>query len=122
MDIARVSMECDVVICHGGHGLVCDMLRAGKPLLLLPMQLEQFLLSANVARMGAGIVINHEEPQADLSGALQRLLEDPSLANAAKAFAEKYRPLTREVVKQRLADKCEKLLPPAEGSLAGNQS
>lgn len=113
LDISRISMECDFAICHGGHGLVCDMLRAGKPLLLLPRHLEEFLLSAKVAAMGAGVLINHEDIQVDLNGTLQRLMADDALLiNSAKAFAEKYRPLTHEIVKQRLADRCEKLATP----------
>lgn len=114
LDIAKVSSHCDFAICHGGHGLVCDMLRAGKPLLLLPGHLEEFLVSANVSKLGAGIMLNHEDAKVDLSGALQRLMEDATLGNAAQLFAKKYQPLTNVVVRKRLADKFELLINPTQ--------
>jgi UDP:flavonoid glycosyltransferase YjiC (YdhE family) len=42
--------ECDAVIGHGGLGLTSMALQAGKPLMLLPSQLEQGLLAYQLVR------------------------------------------------------------------------
>jgi len=55
VDMERVVAECSLVVCHAGQATVAQALRAGIPLLLLPLQAEQFLLARQVERAGAGI-------------------------------------------------------------------
>ncbi|HSN17577.1 MAG TPA: glycosyltransferase [Gammaproteobacteria bacterium] len=40
------AAKADQVICHGGHGTVSAALLKGRPLLLLPLNLEQRMLAA----------------------------------------------------------------------------
>lgn len=46
--MAEVATQADFVICHAGHGTLSAMLLAGRPLLLLPKQLEQLVLSVRL--------------------------------------------------------------------------
>ncbi|NJO32674.1 MAG: hypothetical protein HC869_05580 [Rhodospirillales bacterium] len=67
LDMQRVAQECDVAITHGGHGTTVDMLLAGKPLLVLPQQLEQRLTAQNLQRIGAGIGVERSRFAAALA-------------------------------------------------------
>ncbi len=89
IDVAQAGGECDIGICHAG-GLTAALLQHGRPLLLLPMQLEQFLLGLRVAECGAGLVVNPEEKQPGFAAALQRLLSEPVFARQAAGFAARY--------------------------------
>jgi UDP:flavonoid glycosyltransferase YjiC (YdhE family) len=91
MDIRSAGEECDIGICHASHGTVVAILLAGKPLLLLPMHLEQFLVGRNVARLGAGIVVHPDVQGSNSLAALQKLMTDATYKSGAREFAEKYR-------------------------------
>lgn len=89
VDIGHVLSQCDVVVCHSGLGTVNAALRAGKPLLLLPTQLEQFLLASNVEKLGAGRVLRPDMGQPDVAGALGAMLADPAYALSAQAVSRR---------------------------------
>jgi UDP:flavonoid glycosyltransferase YjiC (YdhE family) len=90
VDLAKLAGECAIGICHAG-GTTAALLQGGCAMLLLPMQLEQFLSGSRVGELGAGIVINPEQPQPDIAGALNRLLTEPQFRENAIAFATRYR-------------------------------
>lgn len=87
VDIESAGAQCDLAVCHSGLGMVNAMLRAGRPLLLLPLQLEQFLLAGRVAALGAAQVINSEQAQPDFAAALTAMLGDPQYARSAQNLA-----------------------------------
>ena len=60
-------------------------------MLLLPAQLEQFLLARNVEALGAAIVVLPEEVNSTLGNALNNVLENPSFSGHAHALANCYR-------------------------------
>jgi UDP:flavonoid glycosyltransferase YjiC (YdhE family) len=90
IDLAKAGRECALGICHSGGTTAPALLHAGRPLLLLPTQLEQFLEGTRIAELGAGQVINPEEKQPDIAGALARLLNEPRFAQCAGEFAARY--------------------------------
>jgi UDP:flavonoid glycosyltransferase YjiC (YdhE family) len=53
-DAKLIAAECDLTICYAGHGTICVTLLAGKPLLLLPTTVEQYLNGLAVTKIGAG--------------------------------------------------------------------
>ena len=81
--------QADVVISHSGS-MVSNMLLAGSPGLMLPLNLEQHITAERVAELGAGLNAPMLKPQGML-GKLKRLLEEPEFAEKAQAFAVKYR-------------------------------
>lgn len=89
VDMTAVAGQSDAVICHSGLGTVNAILRAGKPLLLLPAQLEQFLLARNVQKLGVGITVHPETAQPDIAGALARIAAEPVFAHNARALAQR---------------------------------
>jgi hypothetical protein len=92
---AGLLADCDLMICHGGHGTTAGMLQAGIPLLMFPNHLEQFLLATAVRVLGAGELVDAESAVPDLSALLQRLLQTADYRNNAQKFAAKYQAYTR---------------------------
>jgi UDP:flavonoid glycosyltransferase YjiC (YdhE family) len=90
MAVSRVLPQADMVLCHASHQMTAQALLAGKPALLLPTQLEQFLIMRRLVRYGAGLGIAPEVPNADYSAALASLAENPGHAAKARDFALRY--------------------------------
>jgi UDP:flavonoid glycosyltransferase YjiC (YdhE family) len=70
--------------------MTAQALLAGKPVLLLPTQLEQFLIMRRLVRFGAGLGIAPEVPNADYAAALAALEADRGYAEKALDFARRY--------------------------------
>ena len=63
VDIAAAARECDVAILNGTHASTAAVLLAGKPILQLPLFLEQQLIAQNVERLGAGLTASIKQPE-----------------------------------------------------------
>lgn len=81
--------QADAVLGYGATNFVCQSLMAGKPQLILPMDLEKRLVADRVAWHGAGIVW-HRSAGHGLHDCLDRLLRDDALASAAQDIAAGY--------------------------------
>lgn len=90
MAVSRVLPGADVVACHASHQMTAQALLAGKPVLLLPTQLEQFLIMRRLVRFGAGLGIAPEVPNADYAAALAALGASRGYAEKARDFARRY--------------------------------
>ena len=93
LDVARASRECDVAVLNGGHGVTAQMLLAGKPVLTVPLVLEQTMTGRALERIGAGLSAPpaRGEPW-EWSGRakLEAVLNDDRFAEGAQRFAERY--------------------------------
>ena len=90
MSVSKVLPQADAVVCHGSHQMTAQALLAGKPVLLLPTQLEQFLIMRRLVRFGAGLGIAPEVPNADYASALAALTENTEYASKAREFSDRY--------------------------------
>jgi len=90
MSVSQLLPQADIVVCHGSHQMTAQALLAGKPVLVLPTQLEQFLIMRRLVRFGAGLGIAPETPNADYASALKALAETGKYAAKAHEFAERY--------------------------------
>jgi hypothetical protein len=106
---AGLLADCDLMICHGGHGTTVGMLQAGIPLLMFPNHLEQFLLATAVRALGAGELVDAESATPDLSALLQRLLQTADYRNNAQKFAAKYQAYTRPQQLEQITARIEEL-------------
>lgn len=80
----------DLFITHDGVNSVHQALYHGVPLLLVPQQLEQALVAARLAELGAGLV--QRKPSATrLRATADRLLKDGSYRQRANALGEDLR-------------------------------
>jgi UDP:flavonoid glycosyltransferase YjiC (YdhE family) len=102
--------EAHLCVCHAGEATLVQALLAGVPLLLLPLQLEQFLVALRVESGGAGMNGARLPQPADWRSAVRRLLGDGRYRTAAHAFANNYRSTHPHDLQGRLADQLEKLL------------
>ncbi|MEX1167122.1 MAG: hypothetical protein WEK74_09690, partial [Hydrogenophaga sp.] len=91
VNVQQTAKEADLgVMWSGGGNTALAFLLAGKPVVVLPNQLEPFMQGLRVQEMGAGLVADLDSAEADLPGLLLRALGDPSLRSRAAAFAAKY--------------------------------
>jgi UDP:flavonoid glycosyltransferase YjiC (YdhE family) len=110
LDVARALGESQLVVSHAGHTSAAQTLLAGRPALLLPTHLEQFLTMRRVVRMGAGLGVEPGTQAPDLIGALRILATSPSYRDQAAAFAERYAAHSRRAALRTLLARCEAVL------------
>jgi UDP:flavonoid glycosyltransferase YjiC (YdhE family) len=108
--LANLLPECDLAIGYGGHGMTANMLLAGVPLLLLPTQLERFLMSTRVVAMGAGITVHPEVPSPDYANLIRTLLDKPDYREHARLFAQKYAGFDPVAQQQTIAARIEQIV------------
>ena len=87
LDLDETLRGCDLVVSHAGN-LVISAAAAGKPLLVLPLQAEQFITARRVCALGIGLSITAGIDAPDYALAIERLLTDPAFATAARNFAQ----------------------------------
>lgn len=79
------AQQAAVVLCNGGSTTGYQALAAGKPLLLLPSNFDQYLASQAIEREGAGLIVKARQADVKkLRSALLTLLEDPAYKKAAE--------------------------------------
>ena len=113
INMELAGKECDVAILHGTHGSTAAMLLAGKPVMQLPIFLEQGLLAHAVCRMGAGAQAPATNPDEAISQ-LNKVISVPEYGAAARRFAAKYAQYNPLEASERLLDK-------VEGALSASQ-
>jgi UDP:flavonoid glycosyltransferase YjiC (YdhE family) len=90
------------------------LLLLGKPVLMLPTQLEGQMLSRRVQALGAGLWLDAEgdalPATADLVRALQRLADDGVLADTASAWARQHASHSDERTLAAVLARCDTLL------------
>jgi len=117
LDMTAIGRTCDLAIVNAGHATLVNLLLAGRPLVMAPQQLEQHLLAARVAKMGAGAVVS-EPKQTAVDIAFEAVVQRPAVRNAAEAFAERHARVDFAAAETELAGRIEKLLG---GHVRGNQ-
>lgn len=96
--------EAALCICHGGEATLVQALLAGVPVLLLPMQTEQFLISRQVQQVGAGVNAAMRPRPQDWRKLLRQMLDEDRYRRAAQAFADKYKNFSQQAQARELAD------------------
>ena len=91
VDLITVAQEAAVGVTYASPAATVAFLLAGKPILMIPGHLEQFLFARRVEQLGAGLVQSPEHSAAAIGQLFRRLLNDPTFKLNARAFAERYR-------------------------------
>ncbi len=110
LDLEQTAAEADAAVTYASLATTTRFLLAGKPLLLLPFHLEQYLMARRVVDMGAGLLADPEQAADDLPQKLQGVVYDPVFAGNAAAFAAKYAAFPQAVVVGNLARRVEEIL------------
>jgi UDP:flavonoid glycosyltransferase YjiC (YdhE family) len=99
--------EAALFVCHAGAATLAQALLAGVPLLLMPMQTEQFLVSRRLQKAGAGLNAGMLPRPADWRGAVRQMLGDSSYRRAALAFAARHSGFAQQAQVAALVDALE---------------
>jgi UDP:flavonoid glycosyltransferase YjiC (YdhE family) len=86
---ASVLSGCDMVICQGQEVAVPALL-AGKPLLMLPVFVEQMMTVHRVATQGLGYGVEPNADAAAIDAAVRRLVDDRTCRLRSVNFARSY--------------------------------
>lgn len=108
MDVVRD--QCEAAICHAGLGTATCLLGAGRPMLLLPTQLEQGMIAIRTQQLGAGLVCDDQRIRTSAALLVQQLLERRELLVAAQRFAQQYRDRPQEQAVAAIVDESLALL------------
>lgn len=110
LDIAAAARECELAVLNAGHGATAALLLAGKPVLLLPIHLEQGLLArAAVRNTGAALEASYKDG-VDVAAKLDALLGSGRYAEDAGRFAAKYAGFDPAAQVRRMLGRVEELL------------
>lgn len=111
LNISHIVAQCDLAICHAGHGTVAAMLLAGVPLLLLPTQLEQYLASWRIKQFGAAQLVNLEDKTApDYPALLAEMLGNPQYREKAREFAAAHAGFNQQAQFAGMADRVDEII------------
>jgi UDP:flavonoid glycosyltransferase YjiC (YdhE family) len=87
-DLDATIVASDLFIGHGALGTLTQCLRHGKPMMLLPRQVEQLSNAMRVQKLGIGRVCPEFAHSREYSNAVLAALQDNSAAQQAQRFAQ----------------------------------
>ncbi|HEY5785167.1 MAG TPA: glycosyltransferase [Microlunatus sp.] len=80
----QILATCTALICHGGSGTILDALTYGLPMIILPLGADQPLNASRAHDLGCAIVLPADRvTQRQITGAVNRLLTDPTIRAAS---------------------------------------
>jgi UDP:flavonoid glycosyltransferase YjiC (YdhE family) len=116
VDLNKVAQQADAGLTYASPAATVAFLMAGKPVLMMPGHLEQFLFAKRVEEMGAGLLQNPEQPPQNLAAMLRQVLTDPGIRANAGAFATKYANFDQNAVMTHIVARIEELTDAAANS------
>jgi UDP:flavonoid glycosyltransferase YjiC (YdhE family) len=99
----------DVVICQGAEAAIPALLN-GKPLLMLPVFVEQMMTLHRVASQGMGHGLSPDSDATALDAALRRLVDDSVCRQHAANFGRSYDGYRPDIALDAVVDGIEDLL------------
>jgi UDP:flavonoid glycosyltransferase YjiC (YdhE family) len=109
VDLAAAMAEARICVSQAGEGTVAYSLLGGVPMLLLPTQLERYLLAARLEQSGVAINGGRLPGTVDWRGVVRSLLMDGRTLMAARGMATRYAGFTQAHMAERLAARLELL-------------
>jgi hypothetical protein len=109
VELNAAIADSDLCVSHGNAATVISVLRGGKPMALLPTQLEQFLVAEKLVTLGVARAAPADAETPDIAGTLAGALGEPRLARAAREFALRHREPPVDTIAQRAVERIEAL-------------
>ena len=89
---AAVLEHAAVLVSHAGHGSVMKALWHGRPMALVPWGRDQPGVAARAKALGVAEVVSREEASAaTISAAVDKVLDNQRMGEAARRHAERLR-------------------------------
>jgi UDP:flavonoid glycosyltransferase YjiC (YdhE family) len=112
LDLAAVGAECDVAVHNANHGTLARLLLAGRPMVQLPLTLEQTVLARAVDRTGAAetVLPGCGDVGGDFGRKLEAVPSDARYADAAGRFAAAHADFDPESQVETMVGRVEALL------------
>lgn len=115
VDLNQTAREAVAGINYAAAATTIAFLLAGKPVLLLPGHIEQYMFAQRVVELGAGLALASDRPPLELPALLARIVAEPGLRQRAEAFARKYSGFPQEAVIRNIVRRVEELAAAPEG-------
>jgi hypothetical protein len=109
VDLTWVADQTSIAILNGLHGATAAFLLAGKPILQLPMRIEDYLVAKRSTEFGASLIVNPFKPD-DIPHAIGRLLSEPNFAIRADQFRDQYRTWNPQTQAHLIVKRIEEIL------------
>ena len=104
----KVLPKVDLVITHGGNNTVIESFYFGKPMIVMPLYVDQFDNAQRVHEKGFGIRLNaHRCTKDQLVNAINKLIFDEELALKMKKISDR---MQAEVKLGKVAELIEQLV------------
>lgn len=110
IELERAIEQADLFVGHGNMGSVTQSLYAGRPVLALPIMLEQLLLGNRLQAEGLGRIIVKVDDAAALTAQIGQMLSDGDCSDRVRAFAQRYTSIRHKPTEQLVIEKCDALL------------
>lgn len=109
LKLGHLLPDMDLAITHGGHGLAGAFVIHGVPTLTVPTNIEQWMMSNRLVRLGVGTLITRNRVKTDFSNSLQQMIGSTAYADKAQVIAKRYAGYNPDRVVQRIANTIERL-------------
>ncbi|OAI16434.1 hypothetical protein A1359_07210 [Methylomonas lenta] len=112
----NLLQSADLAVSYAGAGTVNACLLAGVPMLLVPQNVEQYLMSRCVEIIGAGITAKQARSETQFSELLEQTLQTPAYRQQAKEFAHRHVGFNPEQTLNQAVRMIEAQLPESKAS------
>lgn len=89
LDMRSMVQTCDAAVLNANHATAAALMLASKPLLVLPIFLEQQILAERIVALGGAISAASDRPKEVVSG-LEQLIGNKTLEACAAGFGRRY--------------------------------
>jgi UDP:flavonoid glycosyltransferase YjiC (YdhE family) len=114
VNMRNVQREANLIICHGGHGVVSSSLIAGVRLLLLPDQLEQSMLTSRLVEQRLALAMTKETrstaSKEKYFEAIATSLTNKVMGKQLLLFTEKYKDFNQSAQLSKLIKICQNII------------
>lgn len=117
LDLHKAGAECDAAITNGTYATTCAMLMAGKPVLMIPQNLERIMTARRVIAAGGGIGVQPNRPKL-FEERLKALLTNPRFAEGARGLAKRAQGMSQAKQTERMLAEVERLAAQAAPAAA----
>jgi len=109
LKLAPLLPDMDLAITHGGHGLAGAFLLHGVPMLTIPTNIEQYMMSNRLIQLGVGKQVIRNRVKIDFASCMAQIAEAPSYRERARVISKKYADYDADRMVLRVANTIERL-------------